>query len=89
MDPFFDILLSHSENSKSIYDKYLTHSTALESEIAKYIHSFVSSKLEILAPQYEMIKNRVLMLLSVDGLSDQIQSLLIKSYRRFVCLLML
>ena len=68
---------------------FLIDSTSLEAEIAKYIHSFVSSQLEIILPQYEAFKNRYLMLLSVDGLSDQIQSLLIKSYRVFVFLFVL
>lgn len=59
----------------------LVFSTHLELEIAKYIHSFVSSQLDILFPHYETLKNRLLMIFSVEGLPDQVESLLIKAYR--------
>lgn len=62
---------------------YIIDSTTVESEISKYIYSFVSSQLEILVPHYEMMKIRLLNLLSVDGLSDQIQSQVIKSLSIF------
>ena len=81
LDPFFDILLSHSDRSRSIFVRYLIFSTHFELEIAKYIHSFVSSQLDILVPHYETLKNRFLMIFSVDGLPDQVESLLIKAYR--------